>query len=212
MKTVSMSGSLRANVGKKDAKTLRREGRVPCVVYGVENQIHFSLVEKEFNVLLFTPYSHIVDLDLEGKKLKAILQDVQFHPVSEQVLHVDFLQVTDDKPVTTSLLVTLKGTPAGVLKGGRMIKKMRKIKVKALIKDLPDEIEINMAPLEIGDTVKVSDMERPNITFIENPSTVVAMVRTTRVVVEEVAPGAEVKAPEGAAAAAPAAPKTPASK
>ena len=209
MKTVSMSGSLRANVGKRDSKTLRKEGRVPCVIYGGEKQLHFSLPEKDFSGILYTPYSFIVDLSLDGKNCKAILQDVQFHPVSDHILHVDFMQVTEDKPILTSIPVVLTGTPAGVLKGGKLIKKMRKLKVKGLMKDLPDDIELNMEKLEIGDSVKVGDMQIKGLTFMENPSTVIAMVRTTRVVVEET-PGTETKPAEGAAAA-PAAPKTPAS-
>lgn len=194
MKQVSLSGSLRENVGKKDAKKLRREFKVPCVMYGGKEQVHFLTDEKLFSKLIFTPNVYIVKLNIDGKEYDTVIQDLQYHPVTDRILHVDFLQVTGDKPITIAVPIRLTGTSPGVLKGGRLIKKSRKLKISALMNDLPDEIEVSIAKLDIGDTIKISDLHRPNITFLDAPRNVVVGVRSARVVVEleeEAAEGAE---------------------
>jgi len=197
MKTVSLSGSLRGSVGKKDAKLQRRVGKIPCVLYGGAEQIHFVADEKSFTKILFTPEVYMIKLTVDGKEYNTIFQEVQFHPVTDKLLHVDFLQLLPDKPVVIAIPVKYEGVSPGVLRGGRLEKKLRKVKIKALAKDLPDFIMINISSMDIGDSVRISDLKIDNVTFLDAPINVVVGVRTARVVVEEVVPGAEV-AVEGA--------------
>lgn len=191
-----MSGSPRENVGKKDARRNRKEGRVPCVIYGGEEQLHFTMDEKEFGKLIFTPETYLVKLSIGEKEFTAILQDVQYHPVSDHVLHADFLEVMEGKPLVTALPLQFTGTSKGVLRGGRLIKKFRKLKVKGMLKDLPDLIEIDITKLNIGQSILVRDMKRDNITFLDPENAVIVGVKTARVVVaaedeEEAEGGAE---------------------
>jgi len=201
MKTVSLSGSPRENVGKKDAKKNRRAGKVPCVLYGGKEQLHFVVDEKPLKKIVFTPEVYIISLNIDGKVHETILQDAQYHPVTDNFLHVDFLEILPDKQVTIAVPVKAEGTPTGVLKGGRFINKMRKLKIKAFAKDLPDFIPINTDDLDIGDSVKVMNVKMDNVTFLDSPNSVIVGVRTARTVVEEVVPGAPVAAAaaEGAA-------------
>ncbi len=197
MKTVSLSVSLRGSVGKKDAKLQRRAGKIPCVLYGGHEQIHFVADEKSFSKILFTPEVNLIKVTIDGKEFDTIYQEIQFHPVTDKLLHVDFLQVFQDKPVVIAIPVKYEGVSPGVLRGGRLEKKMRKVKIKALPKDLPDFIMINISAMEIGDSVKISDLKIADVTFLDAPNNVVVGVRTARIVVEEVVPGAEA-AVEGA--------------
>jgi len=197
MKTVSLSGSLRGSVGKKDAKLQRRVGKIPCVMYGGTEQIHFVADEKSFSKILFTPEVNIIRINIDGKDYDTIYQEIQFHPVTDKLLHVDLLQLTPDKPVTIAIPVKSEGVSPGVLKGGRLEKKLRKVKVKALAKDLPEFIMINISSMDIGDSVKIGDLKIDNVTFLDAPNNVVIAVRTARQVIEEVVPGAEAAA-EGA--------------
>jgi len=188
MKKVSMSGSLRANVGKKDAKMNRAQGKVPCVVYGGKEEIHFTLDTKVLETIIFNPYTYLIDLDIEGKKLTATLQDVQYHPVSDKTLHADFLQVTPGKPIIVSLPIRVEGNSPGVLRGGKLIKKFRKMKVKGLAEHMPEEIKIRISKLEIDNTIQVSDIVIPNIEILEVPANLVITVASTRAV-EPTTPG-----------------------
>ena len=188
MKTVSMSGSLRANVGKKDAKLNRASGKVPCVVYGGKEEIHFTIEEKVLGTLIFTPYTFLIDLDIEGKKLTTTLQDVQYHPVSDQILHADFLEVTLGKPIIVSLPIRVVGSSIGVLRGGKLVKKARKLKIKALAEYIPEEITVDISQLEINDTVKVADIKMPHVEILDNASNLVLSIASTRAV-EPPAPG-----------------------
>ena len=189
MKSVSLSGSLRGNVGKKDAKANRRQGLVPCVLYGGKEQLHFLLEDKAFRKIIFTPEVYLVNLNIDGKEILATLQDVQYHPVTDNILHVDFLEVHIGKPVIIAVPVKIEGTAPGVLKGGRLIFKMRKVKIKAQPEILPDHIIIKIDDLEVGDSVKVGDLKYDNMVFLDAPSTVIVGVRTARAVVEEEKPG-----------------------
>jgi large subunit ribosomal protein L25 len=184
MKAVSISGSLRENVGKKDAKRNRRDGRIPCVVYGGKEQIHFSVDEKAFGPLIFTPHTYSVNLDIEGRKLQAIIQEVQYHKVSDSVLHVDFFEINPAKPVTLSIPVFFDGVAEGVLKGGKLIKKFRKVKVRALIENMPDEIRVDVTPLDILGSSKVGDLKIENLEFLEPKNSVMAFVKPTRATAE----------------------------
>ncbi|MBL7883268.1 MAG: 50S ribosomal protein L25, partial [Bacteroidia bacterium] len=133
MKSVSISGSPRANVGKKDAKALRNSKSVPCVLYGGTEQIHFSVLAADFKNLIYTPHVHIVDLDVAGKKFKAIMQEAQFHKVNDSLLHVDFLEIVAGKPVTMNIPVKTTGVSPGVRAGGKLVKKLKTLKVKGLV-------------------------------------------------------------------------------
>ena len=190
MKTVSMSGLLRANVGKKDAKMNRAGGRVPCVVYGGKEELHFTLDVKVLETIIFTPYTYLIDLDIEGKKITATLQDVQYHPVSDKTLHADFLQVTKGKPIIVSLPIRVEGNSPGVLRGGKLVKKFRKLKVKGLAENMPEEIVINISEMEIEDSLRISDIKIPKIEILEVVGNLVIQVASTRAV-EPVVPGAK---------------------
>lgn len=193
MKTVSMSGSLRANVGKKDAKALRKAGLVPCVIYGGKEQIHFSTPEKSFKDVVFTPDVCFIEVDLNGKKYLTVLQDIQYHKVKDSILHADLFELHEDKPITLPIPVVYVGSSPGVLQGGKLVRTTRKIRIKALPKDMPQTITIDLSPLEIGDMVKVSALEPKNFTIVEHPSTTICMVKVTRnvVAVEEATEGGE---------------------
>jgi large subunit ribosomal protein L25 len=205
MKKVSVSGSPRENVGKKDAKRLRREGLVPCVLYGGKDQIQFAALAKAFKDVVYTPEACLVDLDIDGKKFTAILQDIQFHPVSEDILHADFLQIFEDKPVKVDIPVKLSGVSPGILKGGKLHMKLRKVKVKGLPGELPDTIDVSISKLEIGDSFKVSQLSSDKLEFMDSPNSVIVMVKSTRVVAvigddeEEETEGGEGAAPAPAA-------------
>jgi large subunit ribosomal protein L25 len=209
MKSVSISGSPRENVGKKDAKKHRSEGKVPCVLYGGKEQIHFVAEEKSFKKLVYTPDSFTVKLNLDNKEYHAILQDIQYHPVSDRILHADFLEIFEDKPVIIHIPVKVTGTAIGVLNGGRFIQKLRKLKIKALPVHLPDDVVVDISPLEINDSIKVSDIKKPNVVFLDPPSAVIVGVRVTRVIVEEVPVVAEGAVPAEGAAGATATPGAP---
>jgi large subunit ribosomal protein L25 len=185
MKAVSISGSLRENVGKKDAKLNRRNGRIPCVVYGGKEQIHFTLEETEFAPLIFTPHTYLVNLDIAGKVRNTILQEVQYHKVTDKVIHVDFFEVNPEKPVIISIPVIFTGTPTGVLKGGKLVKKFRKLKVRALISNIPDDISVDLTHLDIMDSCKISDLKIENVELLDPKNSVIAFVKSTRAALEE---------------------------
>lgn len=180
MKAVFMSGSSRSNVGKKDAKALRVEGLVPCVLYGGDSQIHFSVNATQFKPLLFTPDVHTVDLEIDGKSYKAVLQDIQYHNMKDNVLHADFLQLHESKPVIIQIPVRTSGNSAGVRAGGKLVTKLRKLKVRAFLKDLPDFITIDITPLEIGMGVKVREVSLPGLTLLDAQNVDVVAVTATR--------------------------------
>jgi len=186
-----MSGSLRENVGKKDAKALRKQGKVPCVLYGGESQIHFGMDASEFKNLIFTPEIAFVELDIDGNSYKAILQDIQYHAVTGNIMHADFLTLFDDKEIIMGVPVKTTGNSAGVIKGGVLMIKMRRIKVKALPSNMPETITVDITNLEIGDSTKVGDIDSNNLTFLDSPNAVVVTVRVTRAAVAEAAEDSE---------------------
>jgi large subunit ribosomal protein L25 len=198
MKTVSMSGSRRENVGKKDAKMNRKLGKVPCVLYGGKEQIHFIADEKDFVKIIFTPEVFIIKLSIDSKEYNVVLQDVQYHPVTDKILHVDFFEILSGKPVIIGLPVIIEGNATGVLKGGQLAKKIRKLKVKALVEHLPDNIVLDITNLEIGDSIRVKDVSKENLEFLDIPNAEIVGVKVTRIVetIEEVGEEAE-KGEEG---------------
>ncbi|MGB1040565.1 MAG: 50S ribosomal protein L25 [Flavobacteriales bacterium] len=197
MKTVSLSGSPRENVGSKDAKTLRAEGRVPGVVYGNGENIHFHVKETDLNKLVFTPEVAFINLELDGKEYKGIFKEIQFHPVTDRITHFDLLAVVEDKLVTIAIPVKLTGQSPGVLNGGKLRQNYRKLKVKALAKDLPEFIELDISPLRIGHAIRLGEIEIPNVTIIGDMRDVAVSVKTARNVVEDIEE--EVEDEEGAA-------------
>ena len=185
MKTVSLSGSPRENVGKKGANILRKDGRVPSVVYGGKKQTHFSVLENEAKKLVFTPNIYLIELEIEGKKSKAILQEVQTHPVTDRILHLDFLEVSDSKPFKLNLPVRLEGFSKGVRNGGNLSQNFRKLKVMGLLKDIPDAVKIDITPLTIGDKIRVSDLNISGLKFFDPENAVIVGVQMARAVVLE---------------------------
>ena len=200
MKSVAMSGSPRANVGKKDANGLRRTGQIPCILYGGTEQIKFTMAERSFKPLVYTPDVHIVELDLDGKKYKAIMKELQLHPVTDKILHVDFLEILPGKAVTIELPVIFDGSAPGVKNGGKLLRKMRKIVTRGPIEKFPDALRIDVSKMEIGDSVRVGDVKIDGLKFLHQPNITIVAVRVTRNVVEE-----EVAKPVTTAAATPAA-------
>ena len=180
MKSVSISGSLRENVGKRDAKEQRAKGMIPCVLYGGAEQYQFVVEQDQFRGLLYTPEVLYADLKIGNKECKAIVQDTQFHPITDSLLHVDFLEVLDGKPITIEIPVHITGTSPGVLRGGKLSKKVRKLKVKGKLQDIPESIMVDISNLEINESIKVNALSVANIEFLEIPTKVVASVLSTR--------------------------------
>lgn len=180
MRTVSLSGSTRSDVGKKDAKRLRNAGMVPCVVYGGEKQVIFSVPEPEFKELIFNPNVAFVDLNIDGKVIKAILQDVQYHPVSDAIFHVDFKELIDGKSIVMGIPVKVTGKSVGVTKGGKSQIKMRKLKVKALPAFMPENITLDITHLDVGNSIRVRDIKVENIEILDSPNSVAVTINVTR--------------------------------
>lgn len=183
MKTVSLSGSPRANVGKKDAKQLRKEEKVPCVIYGVSEQQHFALEEKQFKNLVYSPDVAFVEISLGEKKYKAMLKEIQFHPVTDKILHADFYELSEDKAIEMSIPVSVTGVSPGVLRGGKLIKKFRRLNVRAIPANIPEKIVIDITNLEIDDAVKIIDLKNDKFKLLHTENTIVVAVAVTRVAV-----------------------------
>ncbi|MBR1991744.1 MAG: 50S ribosomal protein L25/general stress protein Ctc [Bacteroidales bacterium] len=194
MKSVSISGSLRENVGKKDAKAQRRNGMIPCVLYGGEKQYEFVVPEGQFRNLIYTPEVKYAIVNVDGKEIPAVLQASQFHPITDRLLHVDFLEVVDGKPITIGLPIRINGTSPGVLRGGRLVKKVRKLRVRGLLNDIPEFIPVDISGLDIDNSIKINELKIDNLTFVENPNAVVVAVLSTRNV--EAAPTEDAAATE----------------
>jgi large subunit ribosomal protein L25 len=179
MKKVSLSGSPRENVGKKDAKALRKENLVPCVIYGGKEQVHFATDERSFKKIVFTPEVCFVDIDVAGKKYSAILQDIQYHPINDKILHADFLELTG-KPIKLDVPVRLEGISPGVLKGGRLAQKLRKVPIRTLPDKMPEEIVVSISDLDIGDKVKVSEIKSDSYEVLLSANAVLVMIMKAR--------------------------------
>ena len=180
MKSITINGSERESVGKVSTKALRNAGMVPCVLYGGSQPVHFSAEEKAFKNLVYTPNAHTVAIELGSKKFNAILQDIQVHPVTDKILHLDFYELHDDKEVTIEVPVKITGVSPGVLLGGVLRLNQRRLKVKALPKNLPDFIEANISGLEMGNKLYVTKLVADNFKLLHPDNTVVAQVRISR--------------------------------
>ncbi|NLP57082.1 50S ribosomal protein L25/general stress protein Ctc [Lutibacter sp. B1] len=183
MKSITIKGSKRESVGKVSTKALRNAEKVPCVLYGGDKPLHFSADEISFKKLVYTPNVYTAKIELEGVTYNAILQDIQFHPVTDKIQHVDFYQLFDDKLVTMNIPVKLVGTSPGVLNGGSLRFAMRKLSVRALPADLPDFINADISKLKIGSKLYVTELANDKFSILHPDNTVVAQVRTSRNVV-----------------------------
>jgi len=188
MKSITINGSKRESVGKKATKALRNAGQVPCVLYGGDQPVHFSANYLAFSKLVYTPNAHTVVIAIEGgETFNAVLQDIQFHPVTDRILHIDFYQLFEGKQIALNIPVKLFGNSLGVKDGGVLRRNNRKLRIKALPVDLPDFIEIDIEPLKIGDKVYVGDLLNENYTFLHSENTVVCQIKTARLaIVDEV--------------------------
>ena len=180
MKSISIKGSERESVGKVATKAVRNAGMVPCVIYGGSQPVHFQAETKAFKGLVYTPNAHTVAIDLDGKTYNAILQDIQFHPVSDAILHIDFFQLSDDKEIIMEVPVKITGTSPGVLLGGVLNLNQRRLKVKALPKNLPDFVEANISELQMGNKLYVTKLAADNFKLMHPDNTVVAQVKISR--------------------------------
>ncbi len=182
MKTFDLKGEIRDDFGKKAARAYRREGLIPCVVYGGHDEKNVNFVVKNGDVrnLIYTPEIYLVNLDLGEKKMQAVLREIQFHPVKDTILHIDFLHVFEDVPVEIELPVRLEGLAEGVRAGGKLSLDMRKLKVRAVPGKLPDEIVVNVENLGLGKTIQVGDLEFDGIELLNAKNAVVCRVHLTR--------------------------------
>ncbi|MBL4605267.1 MAG: 50S ribosomal protein L25/general stress protein Ctc [Flavobacteriaceae bacterium] len=185
MKSITINGSKRESVGKVATKALRNAGKVPCVLYGGDKPVHFSAEEKAFKNLVYTPNVYTALIELEGEKFGAILQDIQFHPVTDRILHVDFYQLFEDKEITMNIPVRLLGTSPGVLNGGSLRFANRKLRVKAIPVNLPDFVNVDISELTIGSKVFVTELPTEKFAFMHPDNTVVVQVRTSRNAVDD---------------------------
>jgi large subunit ribosomal protein L25 len=180
MKTIAISGSPRENVGKRDAKELRYEGKVPAVLYGGKEQAHFAVVTTELKDAIYTPEANFVEITLGSQKVKAVIKELQFHPLTDVLLHVDFLQLFDDKQIMMEIPVKLTGTSPGVKMGGKLVQKLRKLRVKALPKDMPQAVEVSIAKLEVGNLFRVRDLQEGNYVVTNTPEDTIVSVGMSR--------------------------------
>ena len=180
MKTLSIQAVGRADYGKKATKAVRREGMIPCVLYGGGENVAFSINEKAVKPLISTPNSFIVELEIDGKVEKAVLRDVQFHPIREQILHIDFYRVQEGKPVSIAIPVRLTGNAEGVKIGGKLALSARKLVVKGMLENLPDELVVDVTPLKVGQTIFVGDLNFEGLQFVSPATQAVCAVRVTR--------------------------------
>ncbi|GAB1462433.1 50S ribosomal protein L25/general stress protein Ctc [Pedobacter sp.] len=180
MKTIAISGSLRENVGKRDAKELRYEGKVPAVLYGGTEQVHFAVTRADLNDAIYSPEANFLEITVGGKTVKAIIKDAQFHPLTDLLLHVDFLQLFDEKEINMEIPVKLTGTSPGVKMGGKLVQKLRKLRVKALPKNMPQVVEVSIAKLEVGNLFRVRDLQKGEYVVTNTPEDTIVSVGMSR--------------------------------
>lgn len=187
MKSIEIKGSLRTETGKKATRELRKDNGVPCVLYGTQkdengNQVatHFTVPTEGLSNLVYTPHIYVVDLNIDGKIVNAIMKDIQFHPVTDKILHVDFYQIDESKPIVMEVPVKLEGLAEGVKAGGKLVLQMRKLKVKALFNAIPERLTINVSPLGLGKTIKVGELSYEGLELLNAKEAVVCAVKLTR--------------------------------
>jgi large subunit ribosomal protein L25 len=180
MKTLVLNGTPRTDISKQEVKSLREGERVPCVLYGGDAPVHFSAADLDFRDLIYTPEVHMVKLNVDGKEFDAVVKDVQYHPITDKLQHVDFLQAFPDKEITMSIPVRTSGASEGVKQGGKLVIKLRRLSVKALPSKMPDNITVDISTLKIGGNVRVRDLVADGVTFLDSESNVIVTVRMTR--------------------------------
>ena len=181
MKTVEIKGTFRTELGKKSSKQLRKAGNVPCVIYGKEKNIHFHVHENSFKELVYSPEAHMVKLNIEDKVYKAVLKDMQFHPVKDNILHADFIEIFDNKPVVINIPIKVSGDSVGVIAGGKLSIKRRTLKVKGLADNLPEHLDIDITNLKIHEGLKVGDLSYDKIELLDPTKSMVLTIATSRV-------------------------------
>lgn len=180
MKTFEISGSLRTEMGKKATKALRKEGLVPCVLYGGEENVHFTLTVRDLHHLIYTDKVYIVNLKIDEKTYEAIIKEIQFHPVNDEALHIDFVEVEETKPVVIDIPVKLVGSSEGVKAGGKIQLQMRYLKAKALKANLPDQLNVDVTKLGLGKSIQVNELSYDNIELLNAKNAVIVTVKLTR--------------------------------
>jgi large subunit ribosomal protein L25 len=185
MNTASLSGYPRENVGKKGSSAIRKSGSIPGVLYGGTDQTHFTVEENSINKLVFSPDVFYIELDIDGKKVQCILQDIQFHPVTDRIVHIDLLEVVPGKEVRVNLPLRSEGTAEGVTNGGRIATLFRRVPVKGLIEKIPEAITVDISPLIIGSTVRVRDLNIEGCTILLNESVLLFACKRTRLAVAD---------------------------
>ena len=190
MRTVSLSGSLRTGVGSKDAAQIRAKGHVPCVIYGGKEQVHFHVDEKQFKPIIFTPEACVVNINVDGKEYNAILQASQYHKITDKLIHADFLELVEGKPVTLAIPIKLHGQSKGVKDGGKLVQKFRKMNLRGLISNIPQHIDIDIENLGIGKSITPADLKIEGVSILHPSNISIVSVAATRNVVEETPAGA----------------------
>jgi large subunit ribosomal protein L25 len=192
MKTILLKGELRNEVGTRTAKELRSKGLVPCVMYSNGNEgLHFAIYQADFKNLVYTPNAYKVQLNVEGTQYSAILQDIQFHPVSEAIIHADFMQVDESKKVVMEVPVRVVGNSPGVRAGGKLVKKINRLRVRGFLKDMPDFIDVSIDTLEIGQSAKVRVLSLENLEILDAPENAILSIKTTRALMQAAAEAAK---------------------
>jgi len=180
MKTIAISGSPRENVGKRDAKELRYEGKVPAVLYGGTEQQHFAVVATDLKEAIYTPEANFLEIDINGTKTKAIIKELQFHPLTDLLLHVDFLQLFEEKEIVMEIPIKLTGTSPGVKMGGKLVQKLRKLRVRSLPANMPQSVEVSIAKLEVGNLFRVRDLQQGDYKVTNTPEDTIVSVTMSR--------------------------------
>ena len=192
MKTITIEAQRRTELGKKSTRDLRKMDHVPCVLYGGPEVIHFHAQDLDFRHIVYSPTAFLIELKIDGKVHKAVLQDLQFHPVTDQLYHMDFVEVFDDKPVTVELPIHVVGSSIGIKNGGKSRQRRRVLKVRGLVKDLPEYLEMDITHVDIGDSLKVGDLSYENLEVLDPPRAMIHSVVSSRVAMK----GMEIEEPE----------------
>ena len=185
MKSVSISASKRVDLGKKEAKLSRAAGNIPCVIYGGKTNQHFTVKENALNNLVYTPNVYSVAIDIEGTSINALIKDIQFHPVTDRILHIDFIELVPGQHVNTLIPIVFEGSSIGVRNGGKLRKTLRKLSIRSTPENLPDNVTIDIAPMTIGEKVYVKDLEASSFDILTAGSSVIVSVKTARGVADD---------------------------
>ncbi len=184
MKSIEFNAIIREKTGKKASKQLRKKELIPCELYGQRNNLHIAIEEKYLNKIVFTPYTYYATINVENKKIYAIVKEVQFNPVTDRISHIDFYEIDENKPIEVKLPIKIVGLAKGVKDGGKLLQEMRYVKVKGLLKDMIEVVELDVESLGLGKSIHAGDLNIPNLKVVEKPEKNVVTVKTTRGVVE----------------------------